>query len=407
MKEKRLFVGRKEELRKFAEFVKDHRGQAAIVAGPPGMGKTWLVNEMAEHVKSIPAISCGYVRCEVTETDSVDSVLALMIDHAFEAADTTEGYFDPTDFRKKQWKALLNVLKIGDLAASLRRDPLKNTREQFIKRMKLISDKMENNQRAIFIIDPEKYMQPGSDEAWAIVVRDLPEKIKLVFAQRPEDVLIKSETFDTLENVVRIPKKWLDKLDSDAVDKLIDLRADDVDMPKNELREALSGYKGHPYAISLLFDLISRGMRIKNLPYDLTYGTTKVSVEEQEKSIFEYDKITIKTYNEIVEDAINKIRIALKELDKSKRNIVIMLFSVLFLGVIGVLGAIISKRWDFLAMTSTSVILFVLWPVRQIIRLYNEEKLFRLIPPLLPLCKEEEGKKAIKELINKMIIRMK
>ena len=39
MDEHRLFVGRKEELRQFADFVTDLRGQAALVAGPPGMGK--------------------------------------------------------------------------------------------------------------------------------------------------------------------------------------------------------------------------------------------------------------------------------------------------------------------------------------------------------------------------------
>jgi len=60
---------------------------------------------------------------------------------------------------------------------SLKRDPAKNTSEQFLERLRLISKRMPDNGRAIFVIDPERYMQSDSDQAWAIVVKELPEKI--------------------------------------------------------------------------------------------------------------------------------------------------------------------------------------------------------------------------------------
>lgn len=44
----KIFVGRKDELEQFKEVLEDTKGQAALVVGPPGMGKTWLVDEMAE-----------------------------------------------------------------------------------------------------------------------------------------------------------------------------------------------------------------------------------------------------------------------------------------------------------------------------------------------------------------------
>ena len=209
----KIFVGRKTELAQFKAVLEKPEGQAIVVVGYRGMGKTYLVNKMARIGEAHPELACGWVRYEVTQTDGVDTTMALMMDNAFEAAQVTEGSFDGTQRRLEQWRSLLNVLKIGDLVLSLVRDPQGNTRDQFMKRLKLISEKMPENGRAIFIIDPEKYMQQESDQSWAIVVKDLPEKIKFVFAQRPEDIPVKSETFGGLDNVVHIPEKRLDALD--------------------------------------------------------------------------------------------------------------------------------------------------------------------------------------------------
>ena len=111
--------------------------------------------------------------------------MALMIDHAFEAAQTVEGSFAGTPHRRRQWEALIEaVIPRGDkllkLVNSLRRDPQRDTRDQFIDRMNLISELMPENGRALFVLDPEKYMPTDSDQAWALVVRRLPDKIKLI-----------------------------------------------------------------------------------------------------------------------------------------------------------------------------------------------------------------------------------
>jgi energy-coupling factor transporter ATP-binding protein EcfA2 len=213
----KIFVGRKAELEQFKEILKDPKGQAVLVVGQAGMGKTWLVNEMTEIAENHPDLKCGWVRYEVTRTDSVDSTMSLMMDNAFEAAGTEPGSFDRVPERKKQWLALFKTIvpkggEIAELINSLRRDPTRNTREQFLGRLRLISKRMPDKGRAIFVIDPEKYMQADSDQSWAIVVKELPEKIKFVFVQRPEDVLVDSETFGDLTNVVSIPEKSLDVL---------------------------------------------------------------------------------------------------------------------------------------------------------------------------------------------------
>ncbi|MHC4489813.1 MAG: tetratricopeptide repeat protein [Planctomycetota bacterium] len=266
MAEERIFVGRKDELEQFSKVLEDPKGQAVIVVGQAGMGKTWLAHKMAEVAENHPDLKCGWVRYEVTPTDSVDSTMALMMDNAFEAASTEPGSFDKVPQRIQQWKALLNVIKIGDLVMSLRRDPQRNTREQFLSRLGLISKRMPENGRAVFIIDPEKYMQKESDQSWAIVVKQLPEKIKFVFAQRPGDVLVGSETFDALDNVVCVPGERLDVLEEEAVDELLTQRIKGIKYTVTEVREVLSRYEGHPYALGAALDLIEGGIELEELP---------------------------------------------------------------------------------------------------------------------------------------------
>jgi len=206
----------------------------------------------------------------VTATDTVDATLSLMMDHAFEAARVKAGSFDSAPRQLRQWKALLNVIKIGDLVMSLRRDPAKNTRDQFIEKMALISKRMPANGRAIFVIDPEKTMQKESDQSWAIIVRDLPEKIKLVFAQRSEDVLVDSGPIKKLKNVVRIPDDGLGVLDEEAIEQLVNDRAGKLRHSYKELRGAIARYQGHPYAVAAALDLIEDGLEIAKLPVDPT-----------------------------------------------------------------------------------------------------------------------------------------
>jgi len=80
MGSKRIFVGRKAELERFGEVLGDPGGQAVVVVGAAGMGKTWPVDEMTE--RAYGDLECGFVRYEVTP----NSIMALMMDNAFEAA---------------------------------------------------------------------------------------------------------------------------------------------------------------------------------------------------------------------------------------------------------------------------------------------------------------------------------
>jgi hypothetical protein len=266
-----IFVGRKEELKEFTKALEDPRGQAIIVVGNRGMGKTWLVNRMAKLAGEHPTLKCGFVRYEVTPNTSPDSTMTTMMDNAFEAASTEPGSIANVPERKRQWLALFKTFvprgeQLVELMASLRRDQAKDTKQQFLERLELISKRMPENGRAIFIVDPEKEIAGKSDQDWAIVVKGLPEKIKFIFAQRTEDALVDSEVIDGLDNVVRIPDKILDILSEADVDELVNCRKANLPVSMPELQKVLKRYGGHPYAVGAALDLVEQGTKLEELP---------------------------------------------------------------------------------------------------------------------------------------------
>ncbi|MEN6428712.1 MAG: AAA family ATPase [Phycisphaerales bacterium] len=275
--EQRTFVGRQAELNRFREVLEDPQGQAVVIVGQAGMGKTWLIDRMAHLATQHqhPDLKCGCVRYEVTPTDSPDSTMALMMDNAFEAAQTSEGSFDMSDRRKTQWAALFKTFvpkgsDILELLASLRRDPQKHTREQFLDRLRLIAKQMDSNGRAIFVIDPEKYMCQGCADTWRLVTRELPEKVKFLFAQRPEDELVNSNGFMALDNVIRLPDAPLGVLATEEVEDLVRLRANGIGQSGKNLLDAMARYEGHPYAVQAAMEIVKKTKRIEDLPQDPT-----------------------------------------------------------------------------------------------------------------------------------------
>jgi len=304
--EKRIFVGREDELKQFEEVLRNQRGEAVLAIGQAGMGKTWLLGEFEKIVGQRKR--CEVVRYELTDNDSVNAVMERMMDDAFRAGEVVEGSFDSTTRRRKQWFALLETMvprgeKIAKLIQSLRRESKRPTREEFLERLRLISGKMKDDGRAVFIIDPLEYLNKGCAGDWAIVIRDLPEKVKFVFAQREDDVLAGYRKFVGLKNVIPIPRKKLGALNEQAVDKLIKLRADETEYTEEELKEGLEQYKGHPYAVQGAVDLLQTGTKLEELPDDPTEAGV---VEEQWEKVCGYGDEAIRMFKSyaILEEAV-------------------------------------------------------------------------------------------------------
>ena len=88
MAEEKIFVGRKAELEQFKEVLKNPKGQAVLVVGQAGMGKTWLVNEVAERMENKSALKCFSLRYEVTPTDPANTVMTDVMNDAADAIDS-------------------------------------------------------------------------------------------------------------------------------------------------------------------------------------------------------------------------------------------------------------------------------------------------------------------------------
>ena len=85
MDEHRIFVGRKDELDRFKQLLQDPRGQAIIVVGGKGRGKSWLVDKMTEEAEDGLDYHVVPLRYSVTPTDPVGTVMNEIMNNAADA----------------------------------------------------------------------------------------------------------------------------------------------------------------------------------------------------------------------------------------------------------------------------------------------------------------------------------
>jgi len=279
MAEGKIFVGRKAELEQFKEVLKNPKGQAVLVVGQAGMGKTWLVNEVAERMENKSALKCFSLRYEVTPTDPANTVMTDIMNDAADAIDSVRNKARKYVERNKQKLAALfgvgglipivgsRVKAVGDLLISLtERDKAGNVRKQFIDILQRLSNSMPDEGRVIFIIDPEKYMQQESDYAWGLVVDKLPSKIKFVFPQRPEDVLVQGEGLARCNNIVCIPEGELKKFDEETIEELVSARSERMPELIEEMRTSAKRSDKTPYSVTGTLELIAgAGMKAEEL----------------------------------------------------------------------------------------------------------------------------------------------
>lgn len=270
------FVGRVDEIARFLEILKDPAGQAIVVSGQAGMGKTWLVNRLASIAEAHAELTCRTTRFEVTPDDPVTSTLELILAHAKDAAESAAGLFEVTDRGRKKLKAIVELLpkgdKLAELIGVLGSEAKGHLRNKFLDVLGALSKRMPANARAIFVIDPEKLMHPASADSWRIIVKGLPEKVLFMFAQRPQDALVSDSGFLALPNVHRVPgaADGLYTLDEQSVDEMVEFAAPQLGAPIDQVRKAVGRYNGHPYAVGAALGLITDGRPLDELPVDPT-----------------------------------------------------------------------------------------------------------------------------------------
>jgi tetratricopeptide (TPR) repeat protein len=264
-----LFIGRDMERQQFLEALEDPRGQAILIVGQEGMGKTALAQRMVGWARKHPRLRCSAILYEIT--DSQLDLFHLMLDHAYLACER-QSSFAVSPKRRDQWKALLSLVPKGDqlvnLFEALRREPERHIRDRLLAALEGISAVLDPDQRALFVIDPYTYLPQATAEDWKLLVRNLPRRIKWVLAQRPDDVLAGDGKFLALPAVVKIPPDELARLSEAAIADRLQHLAAKLGTPVAALTQAFLPYDGHPFAVSGALELLAAGHPLETLPTD-------------------------------------------------------------------------------------------------------------------------------------------
>jgi len=270
----RNFVGRKQELDQWSRLLTDPapEGQAVVVVGKYGMGKTWLLDQMLQKAQEHDALKCFSARYVMAPSESPGMILRMILDDMFQAARYEAGSLDASGKRFEQWVRIYREL--GILAKHknpgfhfferLRFDGRKNIFEQFTDRLKLFSDLLPENGRLLFAIDPELETLAARVELWAKVVKDLPPEIFFLFAQRYKDSLAVNEEFQALPNVHFLPPldsqpEGLADLQQDESEQLFDAYLPmyaDKNIDRQAVLERFQQYRHHPYAVHAALKLL-------------------------------------------------------------------------------------------------------------------------------------------------------
>ena len=247
-------------------------GQAVVVVGKYGMGKTWLLDQMVRKAQASPSLQCFAVRYVMGPGESPGMILRTILEDMFQAARYEAGSLDSTGKRFEQWTRIYRELKLfctrteSDFRflEQLRFDNRKNIFEQFTSRLQLLSQLMPDRCRLLFIVDPELDTFATRVELWTHVVNSLPPKVIFLFAQRYKDSLAINDEFRSLSNVHFIPSlelqpQGLADLEEEEAEQLFDAFLPiykDKSIDRQAVLARFRQYHYHPYAVHAALHLL-------------------------------------------------------------------------------------------------------------------------------------------------------
>ena len=267
------FVGRKQELNQWANLLAGSHatGQAAVVVGKYGMGKTWLLDQMIQKAQENQSLKCLAIRYVMGPGESPGMVLRIILDDMFQAARYEAGALDAEGKRFGQWLHIYRELGILHerteedfrFLEQLRFDGRKNIFDQFTNRLKLLSDLVPEQSRLLLAIDPALDTSAARVELWTQVVKNLPPKVFFLFAQRYKDPLAVNEEFQSQPNVHFIPPlkqspQGLGDLKDDETEQLYDVYLPvfkGKPLDRQAAQERFRQYRNHPYAVHAALNL--------------------------------------------------------------------------------------------------------------------------------------------------------
>ena len=270
----RTFVGRKQELDQWSTLLASttDAGQAVVVVGKYGMGKTWLLDQMMRQAQDNKSLQCFSARYVMGPGESPGMILRAILEDMFQAARYEAGSLEAEGKRFEQWTRIYRCLHLFSkytesdvrVLEQLRFNNRKNIFEQFTNRLQLLSELMPDHGRLLFAVDPELDTLGTRVELWSHVVKNLPPKVFFLFAQRYKDSLALNEEFQTADNVHFIPSLALqpqglaDLTDGETghlIDAFLPMFRDKT-VDRQAILERCHQYQHHPYAVHAALNLL-------------------------------------------------------------------------------------------------------------------------------------------------------
>ena len=270
----RIFVGRKQELNKWSKLLAGaaDAGQAVVVVGKYGMGKTWLLDQMVQKAQDNKSLQCFAARYVMGPGESPGMILRAILEDMFQAARYEAGSLITEGKRFEQWTHIYRGLGLfcnhtgADfrLLEQLRFNNRKNIFEQFTNRLQLLSGLMPDRGRLLFAVDPELDTLATRVELWTHVVKNLPPKVVFLFAQRFKDSLALNKEFRAQDNVHFVPSlelqpQGLTDLQDNETEELFDaflLMFKGKTIDRAAVLERFRQYRHHPYAVHAALNLL-------------------------------------------------------------------------------------------------------------------------------------------------------
>ncbi len=266
-----LFVGRDTEQDEFIEWMsseptpEDH-GRAALLIGPAGMGKSALLGKFEQLCIARRPKDWYVQRVLLNANESPSSFLARLLIDAHKLFKGKYLRSGPRD--ERILKGLLKAVpKLGSLLVHLVDEDKRPGWQRFIDYLEALSRTLQkSNGRFVLLIDPDRAMQEGQVDDWLTIAKRLPPHIRVVIAQRPDDVI--ASHAESKLCFITIPSSGsLPELDEDGVRKWYDYEfrigrlKDEVPRWPADVRRtlppaALAHYRGHPFAHDALIRLL-------------------------------------------------------------------------------------------------------------------------------------------------------
>ncbi|HTQ10025.1 MAG TPA: tetratricopeptide repeat protein [Fimbriimonadaceae bacterium] len=184
-----VFVGREKEIAQFEDWVlSEVERRVALVIGQPGIGKTELLKQFEETCRARTSGKWIVVFATVNANESSGAFLERLLEEAYQLCERAYVRRGPNDQAKL--KGLLEAIPaVGKLLASYAREDRRPAWLRFRDFLRLLTEHLAATDRLVFIVDPKHELQAGHETDWLALSEDLPERVRVVFAQRPADVI--------------------------------------------------------------------------------------------------------------------------------------------------------------------------------------------------------------------------